>query len=105
VSNVVDPKTLIDPMVYGRMTGHLKLGDVSLCMCRVMVLAQYPGSFLAYIVGQDPSDSKSNQLHAVIGEIFGGITGRDPSVCKCNRLHVDILRFSFIKLEYILKFL
>jgi hypothetical protein len=82
-----------------------KLGDMSLCMCRVMVLAQYPGSFLAYIVGQDPSDSKSNQLHAVIGEIFGGITGRDPSVCKCNRLHVDILRFSFIKLEYILKFL
>ena len=33
---------------------------------------------------------------------FLGITGWDPSVCKSNRLHVDILRFSFIKLGYIL---
>ena len=35
------------------------------------------------------------------GEILG-IT--DPSANKSNRLHVDILRFSFIKLEYILYF-
>jgi len=33
---------------------------------------------------------------------FLGIIGRDPSVCKSNRLHVDILRFCFIKLGYIL---
>ena len=33
---------------------------------------------------------------------FLGIIGWDPSVCKSNRLYVDILRFSFIKLEYIL---
>ena len=31
-----------------------------------------------------------------------GIIGWDPSVCKSNRLHVDILRFPFIKLGYIL---
>ena len=30
------------------------------------------------------------------------IIGWDPSVCKSSRLHVDILRFSFIKLGYIL---
>ena len=28
--------------------------------------------------------------------------GWDPSVCKSGRLHVDILRFSFIKLGYVL---
>ena len=33
---------------------------------------------------------------------FLGIIGWDPSVCKSNWLHVDILRFSFIKLGYIL---
>ena len=33
---------------------------------------------------------------------FLGITGRDPSFCKSIRLQVDILRFSFIKLGYIL---
>ena len=33
-----------------------------------------------------------------------GTTGWDPSVCKSNRLHVDILRFSFMKLGYILYF-
>ena len=33
---------------------------------------------------------------------FLGIIGWDPSVCKSNRLHIDILRFSFIKLGYIL---
>ena len=33
---------------------------------------------------------------------FLGVIGWDPSVCKSNRLHVDILRFSFIKLGYIL---
>ena len=33
---------------------------------------------------------------------FLGITGQYPSVCKSNQLHVDILRFSFIKLGYIL---
>ena len=32
-----------------------------------------------------------------------GITGWDPSVCKSNWLHVDILRISFIKLEYVLQ--
>ena len=31
-----------------------------------------------------------------------GIIGWDPSVCKSNQLHVDIHRFSFIKLGYIL---
>ena len=36
-----------------------------------------PGTFWAYIVGQDPSDSKS------------------------NRLHVDIVRFFFTHLKYI----
>ena len=30
------------------------------------------------------------------------LTGWDPSVCKSNRLHVDILRFSFVELGYIL---
>ena len=34
---------------------------------------------------------------------FLGNTGWDPRVCKSNRLHVDILRFSFIKLGYILQ--
>ena len=33
---------------------------------------------------------------------FLGIIGQDPSVCKSDRLHVDILRFSFTKLGYIL---
>ena len=33
---------------------------------------------------------------------FLSITGWEPSVCKSNRLHVDILRFPFIKLRYIL---
>jgi hypothetical protein len=33
---------------------------------------------------------------------FLGTIGWDPSVRKSNRLHVDILRFSFIKLGYIL---
>ena len=33
---------------------------------------------------------------------FLDITGWDPSACKSNRLHVDILRFSFTKLGYIL---
>ncbi len=33
---------------------------------------------------------------------FLGIIGWDPSVCKSNRLHVHILRFSFIRLGYIL---
>ena len=32
-----------------------------------------------------------------------GIIGWDPSICKSNRSHVDILRFSFIKLGYILQ--
>ena len=33
---------------------------------------------------------------------FLGIIGWDPRVCKSNWLHVDILRFFFIKLGYIL---
>ena len=33
---------------------------------------------------------------------FLSITGSNPSVCKSNRLPVDVLRFSFIKLRYIL---
>ena len=33
---------------------------------------------------------------------FLGMTGCDPSVCKSNRWHVDMLRFSFTKLRYIL---
>ena len=32
---------------------------------------------------------------------FLGIVGQNPSDSKPNRLHVDILRVSFIKLEYI----
>ena len=32
-----------------------------------------------------------------------GVIGWDPSVCKSNWLHVDILRFSFVKLAYILQ--
>jgi hypothetical protein len=36
------------------------------------------------------------------GRFLGIIIGWDPSVCKSKRLHVDILRFSFIKLGYIL---
>ena len=36
------------------------------------------------------------------GGRFLGIIGGDPSVCKSSRLHVDILRFSFMKLGYIL---
>ena len=34
---------------------------------------------------------------------FWGISGWDPSVCKSNWLHVDILRFSLIKLRYIMQ--
>ena len=41
------------------------------------------------------------RIGPVIGEILG-TTGWDPSVCKSNRLHVEIVRFSFIKLGYIL---
>ena len=37
------------------------------------------------------------------GRFLGMITGWDPSVCKSNQLHVDILRFSFIELGYILR--
>ena len=37
-----------------------------------------------------------------MGEIFG-MMGWDPSVCKSSRLHVDILRFSFVELGYILR--
>ena len=33
---------------------------------------------------------------------FSDIIGWDPSVCKSNRLHIDILRFSFLILGYIL---
>ena len=44
----------------------------------LMFVNQCPGGFWAYIVGQDPSDSKS------------------------SRLHVDIFWFCFIPLEYIL---
>ena len=33
---------------------------------------------------------------------FLDMTGWDPSVCKPNQLYIDILRFSFIKLGYIL---
>ena len=40
--------------------------------------------------------------HIQWSKIFLGITSLDPTVCKFNRLHVDILRFSFIKLGYIL---
>ena len=36
------------------------------------------------------------------GRFLGIITGWDPSISKSNRSHVDILRFSFIKLRYIL---
>ena len=46
--------------------------------------------------------NKETILRAVIGEILGIITGWDPSVCKFNQLHVDILRFSFIILGYML---
>ena len=35
--------------------------------------------------------------------LLGITTGWDPSVCTSNRLHVDILRFSFIWLGYILQ--
>jgi hypothetical protein len=38
------------------------------------------------------------------GRILGTI-GWDPSVCKSNRLHVDILRFAFIRLGYIISIL
>ena len=38
----------------------------------------------------------------VVNKRFLGITGGDPCFCKSNRLHVDIIRFSFIKLGYIL---
>ena len=41
-------------------------------------------------------------MQPLIGEILGISTGWDPSVCKSNWLHVDILRFFFIKLGYIL---
>ena len=40
-------------------------------------------------------------LELVFGEILA-ITGWNPSVYKSNRLHVHILRFSFVKLGYIL---
>ena len=95
-----------------------------------LISEQVPGKFRS-IVGQDPSDSKSNRLHVdifrfffhsfvvhstdyskVIGkfpQVFNqgserllGVTGGDPSVCKSNRLHVLIRWFSFIKLRYIL---
>ena len=36
------------------------------------------------------------------GDFWALIIGWDPSVCKSNQLHVDILRFSFMKLGYIL---
>ena len=39
-------------------------------------------------------------VQSVTREIFGHW---DPSVCKSNRLHVEILRFSFITLRYILQ--
>ena len=60
------------------------------------------------------NNEAKNQSHVAAGDWFtisdnqwsgrflGIIIGWDPSVCKSNRLHVDILRFSFIKLGYIL---
>ena len=54
-----------------------------------------PGKFLA-IVGQDPSDSKSNRLHV---DIFRFCSFQSFEVCsnpsdsKSNNLHVDIFRF------------
>ena len=36
------------------------------------------------------------------GRFLGILIGWDLSVCKSNQLHVDILRFSFTKLGYIL---
>ena len=37
------------------------------------------------------------------GRFSGSITGWDPNVCKSNQLHVDILRFSFMQLRYMLQ--
>ena len=41
------------------------------------------------------------EWQAVPGK-FLGIVGQDPSDSKFNRLHVDIFRFCFIHLRYVL---
>jgi hypothetical protein len=48
-----------------------------------------------------PSDICTVGPHQWSGRFLSTI-GWDPNVCKSNRLHVDILRFSFNKLGYIL---
>ena len=40
--------------------------------------------------------------HALMEQLIRGIVGQGPSDCKSNRLHVDIFRFGFVKLRYIL---
>ena len=47
------------------------------------------------------NDRLLSRVHQWLGR-FLGIIGWDPEVCKSNWLHVDSLRFSFIKLRYIL---
>ena len=53
-------------------------------------------------------DFSQNQSAAIIlntsspRTLFWDMINWDPIVCKSNQLHVDILRFFFIKLGYIL---
>ena len=70
-----------------------------------MGLSQCPGSFWAYIVRQDPSDSKSNQLHVDIfqfcfysfEEVYSVDSSKmirnSPEISNFNRLDLKLNRF------------
>ena len=64
---------------------------------------QCPGSFWAYRVGQDPSDSKSNRIHVDIFRICfhscevysidsSNVIGKFPEVLNFNRLFLKLNR-------------
>ena len=65
---------------------------------RPLSLHQCSGSFWAYIVGQDPNDSKSSQLHVDFFQFFfysfevytsidsSNMIGNPPEVSNFNRL-------------------
>ena len=88
INSMVGPDIVLLRLLFASSTGwtsHLVGGAMEAFFFRLLLLFSVPFSACAQCSGR-----------------FLGITGWDPGVCKSNRLHVHILRFPFIKLEYIL---
>ena len=63
----------------------------------------HPPSHKLLMIGGTREDSHTNNyVYKPVPGKYLGIVGQDLSDSKSNRLHVDIFRFCFVRLKYIL---